>query len=37
VIYPALRHRVLLNFEAEAEQLETDEILRVVIDEVSED
>lgn len=36
VLLPALRHRVLLNFEAEAEQLETDEILNAILESVAE-
>ncbi|MGD2141372.1 MAG: MoxR family ATPase [Burkholderiales bacterium] len=36
VARPALRHRVLLNFEAEAERIETDEILQAIIDSVEE-
>ncbi len=36
VLLPALRHRVLLNFEAEAEQLETDKILNAIIETVSD-
>ena len=33
---PALRHRVLLNFEGEAEGIRTDDILREVLDELPE-
>ena len=33
---PALRHRIILNFEGEAEGIETDEILETIIDEVPE-
>ena len=31
VIYPALRHRIILNFQAEAENVSTDQILAEVI------
>jgi MoxR-like ATPase len=36
VARPALRHRVMLNFEAEAEGASTDDVLTSVIDEVPE-
>ena len=36
VTKPALRHRVLLNFEAEAERVETDSILQSILDTVEE-
>ncbi|MEQ1881625.1 MAG: MoxR family ATPase [Burkholderiales bacterium] len=36
VALPALRHRVLLNFEAEAERVDTDSIVRKVLDSVAE-
>ncbi len=36
VYLPALRHRVLLNFEAQAEGVETDEVLLKVLDSVPE-
>ncbi len=36
VYLPALRHRVLLNFEAQAEGVESDEILLKVLDAVPE-
>jgi MoxR-like ATPase len=36
VALPALRHRVLLNFEAEAERVDTDSIIRKVLDTVAE-
>ena len=36
VARPALRHRVLLNFEAEAERIDTDVILNQIIDSVEE-
>ncbi len=32
--YPALRHRIILNFEGEAEQVENDSILRQVLETV---
>jgi MoxR-like ATPase len=34
VVFPALRHRILLNFEAQAEGVDPDEILREVIKSV---
>jgi MoxR-like ATPase len=34
VIYPALRHRIILNFQAEAENVNTDEILAEVVKQV---
>lgn len=34
VIYPALRHRIILNFQAEAENVNTDQILAEVIKQV---
>ncbi len=36
VYLPALRHRVLLNFEAQAEGIDTDEVLLKVLDAVPE-
>ena len=36
VALPALRHRVLLNFEAEAERIDTDRIVRQVLESVAE-
>jgi len=36
VARPALRHRVLLNFEAEAERIETDQILERILESVDE-
>ncbi len=36
VALPALRHRVLLNFEAEAERVETDQILQRILEWVEE-
>jgi MoxR-like ATPase len=36
VFLPALRHRVLLNFEAQAEGIETDRVLLDVLEAVSE-
>jgi MoxR-like ATPase len=35
VIYPALRHRLILNFQAEAENVNADQILTEVIKQVS--
>ncbi len=34
VAYPALRHRILLNFEGEAEGIPTDRIVKEIVDEV---
>ena len=34
VIHPALRHRIILNFQAEAENVNTDEILAEVVKQV---
>jgi MoxR-like ATPase len=34
--YPALRHRVLLNFEAQAERIDADQVLKGILDHVSE-
>jgi MoxR-like ATPase len=36
VYLPALRHRVLLNFEAQAEGVEADDVLLKVLDAVPE-
>jgi MoxR-like ATPase len=36
VFYPAMRHRVLLNFEAQAESIPADTILTRILDEVPE-
>ncbi len=36
VVLPALRHRVILNFEGEAERVDTDSILKAIIDWVPE-
>jgi MoxR-like ATPase len=36
VYLPSLRHRVLLNFEAQAEGIDTDEVLLQVLDAVPE-
>ena len=36
VYLPAMRHRVLLNFEAQAEGIATDEVLLKVLDSVPE-
>ena len=36
VVLPALRHRVILNFEGEAERIEPDTILQSIIDTVRE-
>jgi MoxR-like ATPase len=36
VYLPALRHRVLLNFEAQAEGVETDKVLLDVLEKIPE-
>ena len=36
VVLPALRHRVILNFEGEAERVDTDNILKAIVDWVPE-
>ena len=36
VALPALRHRILLNFEGEGEGIKTDEIIRHVLETASE-
>jgi MoxR-like ATPase len=36
VYLPALRHRVLLNFEAQAENIPSDQVLMQVVKEVKE-
>jgi MoxR-like ATPase len=36
VFLPSLRHRVLLNFEAQAEGIETDQVLLEILEKVSE-
>ncbi len=36
VYLPAMRHRVLLNFEAQAEGIDTDEVLAEILEKVSE-
>ncbi len=35
VVYPSLRHRLLLNFEAQADGIDPDEILDELLDAVS--
>ena len=35
-VYPALRHRILLNFEGEAEHVDTDDILKEILNDVPE-
>ena len=35
VVYPSLRHRLILNFQAEAENVTADQILKAVIDKVA--
>ena len=36
VVMPSLRHRILLNFEGEAEHVDTDDILKEIIADVPE-
>jgi MoxR-like ATPase len=36
VVLPALRHRIILNFEGEAERIEPDTILKAILDWVPE-
>ena len=36
VFLPAMRHRVILNFEAEAEGVGTDQVLLEILEKVSE-
>ena len=36
VYLPALRHRVILNFEAEAESIDTDQVLLEILEKVPE-
>jgi MoxR-like ATPase len=36
VFLPAMRHRVILNFEAEAESVQTDHVLLEILEAVSE-
>ena len=36
VVLPALRHRIILNFEGEAERVDPDAILKAIIDWVPE-
>ena len=36
-VYPALRHRLILNFEAEAEGITTDHVLRQILNDVQRD
>jgi MoxR-like ATPase len=36
VYLPALRHRILLNFEAQAENIATDAVLLQILNEVKE-
>jgi MoxR-like ATPase len=35
VALPALRHRVILNFEGEAEGISTEAVVRTILDEVA--
>jgi MoxR-like ATPase len=36
VVLPALRHRVILNFEGEAERIDADVIIKAIIESVPE-
>jgi MoxR-like ATPase len=35
VVYPALRHRIILNFQAEAENVNADQILAALVKQVA--
>jgi MoxR-like ATPase len=35
VAYPILRHRIILNYEAEAEQITTDKVIKSILDSVT--
>jgi MoxR-like ATPase len=35
-VLPALRHRVILNFEGEAERIDPDVVLKAIIESVPE-
>ena len=35
VIYPVLRHRIILNYEAEAEGITADKVIKHILDKVS--
>jgi MoxR-like ATPase len=37
VVYPSLRHRLILNFKADAENISADQILGAVLKKVSRD
>jgi MoxR-like ATPase len=37
VIYPALRHRLILNFQAEAENVSPDRIIAALLRDVGKD
>jgi len=36
MMLPAFRHRILMNFEGEAERIDPDDILRAIIKDVPE-
>jgi MoxR-like ATPase len=36
VVHPALRHRILLNFEGEAEGMKTDQLIDAIVKSVAE-
>jgi MoxR-like ATPase len=36
VYFPAMRHRVLMNFEAQAEGITSDQVLAAILNEVKE-
>lgn len=36
VVYPALRHRVLLNYHAEAEKIRPDDVIRMIREEIGD-
>jgi MoxR-like ATPase len=35
VVYPALRHRIILNFQAEAENVTTDQVIGEIFKQVA--
>jgi len=35
VVYPVLRHRIILNYEAEAEEITTDKVIRHILSKVN--
>ena len=35
VVYPVLRHRIILNYEAEAEEVTTDRVIKYILGKVN--